>query len=471
MIQEIKKTRTVTAPFDGRELGVVKLSDDKAVEDALSRAHDLHKNNNKLSLDQRIDVLRKAMQIMKKRENSLAIQAANEGGKPLIDSKVEIARAIDGVEVCIETLRTEQGHVITMRLNEGSGGRLDFTQIFPIGPVVAVSAFNHPYNLIAHQCVPAIATGCPVLVKPAEATPLSAESFAEVMREAGLPEGWCQVMNTTSLDVATKLVTDPRVGFFSFIGSGGVGWRLRSQLAPGTRCALEHGGVAPVIVTADADLDRASQLITKGGFYHAGQVCVSVQRVFVHEDIFSKLAEILKEQAEQLVVGDPSENDTEVGPLIKHKEADRVESWVDEAVQSGGTLATGGIRLSESTFSPTIILNPDPNTQLAANEVFGPVIALFKYTSLDEAIMRANSLAYGFQAAIFTKDIENAMKAFANLKASAVMINDHTAFRTDWMPFAGLGVSGHGVGGMSHTMHEMSFEKMLVMNSPSLSHI
>ena len=334
---------------------------------------------------------------------------------------------------------------------------------------MAVSAFNHPFNLIVHQCIPAIAVGCPVIVKPAEATPMSAHSISNMLIEAGLPKGWCQVVNTTDLTVASKLVTDPRISFFSFIGSGAVGWRLRSQLAPGTRCGLEHGGVAPVIIEPDADKERVVQSITKGGFYHAGQVCVSVQRVFIHEDIFDDIADALKNEAEKLNVGDPANKNTEVGPLINHREIERVATWVEEAITGGAIKITGGERLSESTYAPTILIDPPEDANISTKEVFGPVIALFKYSNIDDAIDRANGLEFAFQAAIFTSDIDRSMHAYARLNASAVMINDHTAFRTDWMPFAGLGVSGHGVGGMAYTMHEMSIQKMLVMNSPALS--
>jgi acyl-CoA reductase-like NAD-dependent aldehyde dehydrogenase len=461
--------REIRAPFDNRVLGEVSLTDSGLAEKALSTATDLHQSKTKPTLAERIEILRRVVGLMSKNKEKLALQAANEGGKPLIDSLVEIERGIDGIEVCIEVLRGEQGHVIPMRVTPSSANRLAFTQSFPAGPVMAVSAFNHPFNLIVHQCIPAIAVGCPVIVKPAEATPMSAHSISNMLIEAGLPKGWCQVVNTTDLTVASKLVTDPRISFFSFIGSGAVGWRLRSQLAPGTRCGLEHGGVAPVIIEPDADKERVVQSITKGGFYHAGQVCVSVQRVFIHEDIFDDIADALKNEAEKLNVGDPANKNTEVGPLINHREIERVATWVEEAITGGAIKITGGERLSESTYAPTILIDPPEDANISTNEVFGPVIALFKYSNIDDAIDRANGLEFAFQAAIFTRDIDRSMHAYARLNASAVMINDHTAFRTDWMPFAGLGVSGHGVGGMAYTMHEMSIQKMLVMNSPSLS--
>ena len=265
----------ITAPYDGALIATVATTDAGAAETALATAHRLYRDRDTwLSAAERIEILETTAMLMGERAEALAVEAAREGGKPLIDSRVEVARAIDGVKLCIETLRTQSGTEIPMGLNPGSMQRLAFTRLEPIGVVVAVSAFNHPLNLIVHQVAPAVAVGCPVIVKPANDTALSCLRFVQILREAGLPEEWCQATVTAGRAVAEKLVTDSRVGFFSFIGSGKVGWYLRSKLAPGARCALEHGGAAPVIVAADADLDDVLPLLTKGGFHHAGQVCV-----------------------------------------------------------------------------------------------------------------------------------------------------------------------------------------------------
>ncbi|MFQ5760185.1 MAG: aldehyde dehydrogenase family protein, partial [Acidiferrobacterales bacterium] len=398
----------------------------------------------------------------------LAIEAAREGGKPLIDSRVEAARAIDSVKICIETLRTEGGTEIPMNVNAASLGRMAFTQTEPIGVVVAVSAFNHPLNLIAHQVGPAVAVGCPVIVKPAEDTPLSCFRFVQILREAGLPEECCQTLTVNDLDVASQLVTDPRVGFFSFIGSARVGWMLRSKLAPGTRCALEHGGAAPVIMAADADLDSALPLLAKGGFYHAGQVCVSVQRVFAHSSIARRVADGLAELANRVKVGDPTLPDVEAGPLIRHAEVERVGAWVDEAVKSGARLLCGGEQLSASCYAPTVLYEPPMDSKVSTLEIFGPVVCVYSYEDIDEAIARANALPYAFHAAVFTRTLDTALRAYRRLDASAIMINDHTAFRVDWMPFAGLHQSGLGVGGIPHTMKDMQIEKMMLIRSQEL---
>lgn len=459
----------VTAPYDGSAIDSVPNSTMEDVENAMATAHALYRNRDGwLSKPQRIDILRRAAEIIKERREDLALQAAREGGKPLMDSLVEIDRAADGVENCVEVLRSEGGRVIPMSLNPSSTGRVAFTQFEPIGPVVAVSAFNHPFNLIVHQVTPAIAVGCPVVVKPADITPLSCFAFADILYEAGLPKEWCQIVVPQDLDVASALVSDERNAFFSFIGSARVGWMLRSKLAPGTRCALEHGGAAPVILAADADLDDALPRLAKGGFYHAGQVCVSVQRIFAHSSIAEKAAEGLAGIGAKMRVGDPTLADTEVGPLIRTGEVDRVDEWVQAAIAGGAKCLTGGEKLSDTCYKPTVLLNPPADANVSTMEIFGPVICVYAYDDIDEAIEQANSLPVSFQAAVMTKDIDTAMRVYNRIDATAVMVNEHTAFRVDWMPFAGARQSGHGVGGIPFTMHEMQIEKMMVLRSDEL---
>ncbi len=459
----------VFAPWDNTKIAEVTAADEAAVEKALETAYALFRNRDGwLHPSKRIEVLDKAATIMASRADELAVEAAREGGKPLVDSQIEVARAIDSVKSCIETLRTHAGKEIPMNLNAASTGKLAMTHHEPIGVVVAFSAFNHPLNLIVHQVGPAVATGCPVIVKPASDTPLSCMRFVEILHQAGLPEEWCQALVVKDLSLAQKMVSDGRLGFFSFIGSAKVGWMLRSVLAPGTRCALEHGGMAPVIVAADADLDSVVPSLAKGGFYHAGQVCVSVQRIFAHASIARELAGRLVDAAKTQKIGDPTLPDTDVGPLIRHREVDRVEEWVQEAVEGGAELMTGGQRVSDACYQCTVLYDPPEDAKVSNLEVFGPVINVYAYDNLDDAIARANSLPYAFQASVFTKDIDTAMRGFNRLDAAAVMINEHTAFRVDWMPFAGLKHSGYGIGGIEHTMKDMQVEKMMVIRSGEL---
>jgi acyl-CoA reductase-like NAD-dependent aldehyde dehydrogenase len=458
----------VDAPWDGSVIATVETTGAEGVEHALATAHALFRDRDAwLPVPRRLEILGNAVALIRERRETLAIEAAREGGKPLIDSLVEVDRAIDGVQECVELLRAHAGRGIPMGVNAGSAGRLAFTRHEPIGVVLAFSAFNHPVNLIVHQIFPALAAGCPVIVKPAESTPLSCMRLVAILREAGLPPEWCQALLTSSLDVSGRLVSDPRVGFFSFIGSARVGWMLRSQLAPGTRCSLEHGGAAPVVVAADADLDDAVPLLAKGGFYHAGQVCVSVQRVFAQRSVARPLAERLAEAASALRVADPTLSDTEVGPLIRPGEVTRVGEWVDEAGK-GGEILCGGAALGERAYAPSVLFDPPDAARVSRHEIFGPVVCVYPVDDLDEAVTRSNSLPYAFQAAVFTKDLDDALRLTSRLDAAAVMVNDHTAFRVDLMPFAGLRESGYGVGGIPYTFEDMQVEKLIVLRSKQL---
>ena len=459
----------VTSPFNSEPVATVETIDESGAERALQVATKLYGDRNAwMPAHERAAILERTAGLMRDRFDALAHMAVLEGGKPLRDTRIEIERAIDGVKNCVECIQSEHGSEVPMQLNAASANRVAFTRREPLGVVVAVSAFNHPLNLIVHQVGPAVASGCPVIVKPAQETPAVCFEFVKLLREAGLPDGWCQAVAVSDLSVAEKLVTDSRVGFFSFIGSANVGWKLRSKLAPGTRCALEHGGAAPVIVAQDADLDDILPLLVKGGFYHAGQVCVSVQRVFVHRDVFKAVSERLAALAGKLQVGAPLREQTDVGPLIRHREAERIAAWVEEAVHAGAHLLQGGEGLSPSLYAPTVLANPPEQTAVSQKEIFGPVICLYEYDNLDEAIRRANALPFAFHAAVMSRNIDTAMHAYKHLAASAVMVNDHTAFRVDWMPFAGLRQSGYGTGGIPHTYREMQFEKMLVLRSPAL---
>lgn len=459
----------VFSPYDERLVGSVEAIDSSGAEQALKTMHALFQDRKSwLPAHERIAILERAIALMQTQTESLIATAVAEGGKPYQDTQIELTRALDSLRICIECLRTERGTEIPMQLNPASMHRLAFTHREPIGPVVAISAFNHPINLIVHQVGPAIAAGCPVVIKPARETPLSAFALVDILREAGLPDRWCQPVLENDIQVAERLATDPRVAFLSFIGSARVGWMLRSKLAPGTRCALEHGGVAPVIVAEDADLERMLPLLAKGGFYHAGQVCVSVQRIYAHESIARKVAEELAALADQMAVGDPADPDTDCGPLIRHSEVDRIEAWVNEAVTENAELVTGGQRLSDSLYKPTVLLNASPASKVSRQEVFGPVVCVYPYSSLDDAIGQANALPYAFQASVITQNIDTALYAYRQLAASTVLINDHTAFRVDWMPFAGLRESGHGTGGIPYTFRDMQIEKMAVFHSPAL---
>src|SRR5690554_5232243 len=335
-------------PYNNNLIKELPLADEDDLEKALDSADRLFRDRNQwLAPHQRIAILEKAAAIMTTKIEELTRTAAEEGGKPYQDSKVEVLRAINGVKLAAQEVSQLKGSQIPMGLTAASVNRLAFTIREPIGIVASISAFNHPLNLIVHQTATAVAAGCPVIVKPASTTPLSCLAFLDILQEAGLPHGWCQSLICSS-DIAEKLATDSRVNYLSFIGSAKVGWELKSKLSPGTRCALEHGGVAPVIVDKDADLEQAIPALVKGGFYHAGQVCVSVQKIYVHQDIAEDFCRLFSQLASNLLVGDPLDENTEVGPLILPKEVDRVDEWVKEAVEAGAKLLFGGKKISET---------------------------------------------------------------------------------------------------------------------------
>lgn len=454
----------VVQAFDRAPIEEIATDDAAALEAKLQAAEKVFRDRDHwLKPHERMAVLRKLAGLLEAKRDHFARQIAREGGKPLPDALVEVTRAIDGIHNAADELRNFAGREIPMGLTAAAAGRWAFTTKEPIGIVAAISAFNHPLNLIVHQIAPAIAVGCPVIIKPAGTTPLSCRDFVALVHEAGLPEAWCQTFIPETTELAEKLATDRRVAFLSFIGSAKVGWYLHSKLAHGARSALEHGGAAPAIVDRSADLDQIIEPIVKGGYYHAGQVCVSTQRIFVHQDIADDFTERLVARVAKLRTGDPVLTDTEVGPLILPKEADRVAGWIEEAVKGGAKMAIGGKRLSETTLEPTVLVDPAADAKVSQLEVFGPLVCVYRYSKLDDAIAQANSLPVAFQASIFAQDIDIALRAAERLDASAVMVNDPTTFRTDWMPFAGRRESGYGTGGIPFTMRDMTQEKMILL--------
>ncbi|MCF6766332.1 aldehyde dehydrogenase family protein [Thiotrichales bacterium 19S3-7] len=465
-MNDLTKTVDITSPYDGSIIKTIPMHTKSQATDMLDRAYRAFKDRNQwLEPYQRIEILEKLGKLVEAEKDEFALLIAKEGGKPLMDAKVEVARAIDGIYLAVKELaHICSGKEVPMGHTQASINRNAHYTYEPIGVVVAVSAFNHPLNLIIHQVIPAIAVGCPVIIKPASATPLNCLRFIELVHQAGLPKDWAQACICDN-DVAEMLVTSEKIGFFSFIGSARVGWWLKSKLAPGVRCALEHGGVAPAIVDKDVKIDDVITSLTKGGFYHAGQVCVSTQRVYVEQSIIEEVADKLTQSVKKLVVGDPTDARTEVGPLIQTKEVDRVDQWVNEAISAGAKCLAGGKKISDTVYEPTILLNPPSDANVSTKEVFGPVICLYPYTDYRQAIECANSLDVAFQAAVYTQSLAMANHCISLFDATAVMVNDHTAFRVDWMPFAGRRHSGYGIGGIGYTMHDMIQIKMAVIKN------
>jgi len=424
MSSESSPTFDVNSPFDGELIQTLAYTDEAATFAALERAHELHNERaGWLGAPQRIEILERFASLVEAQLDALAQQAAREGGKPISDSLVELVRAIDGVKVAVKEIGQLLGTEIPMRLNDASAHRFAHTYREPRGVVLAISAFNHPFNLIIHQVITAVAAGCPVLVKPALATPLSCISVVELLAEAGLPDGWCQLL-------------------------------------------LPERAVTEKIVAAD--IDAAIPLLTRGGFYHAGQVCVGVQRIYLQRAIAEEFTAKFVDAVGDLVSGDPLDAATVVGPLIRKREVTRVDAWVKEGVEAGAELLCGGEPLTETVYAPTVLLDPPDDARVSQEEIFGPVVALYTYDDIDEAIARANAPDLFFQASIFTTDLDTALSASRRLNGMAVMVNDHSAFRVDWMPFGGHRQSGLGTGGIGPTMRDMTLERMVVFHSKAL---
>jgi acyl-CoA reductase-like NAD-dependent aldehyde dehydrogenase len=458
---------TVFSPYNRQPVGEIPLHTAADVENALSTASARYHDRKKwLPKHERIAILNRLADLLTSRFDDFLTTAISEGGKPHVDSVVEVQRAIQGIRNAVTQLEVMHGEEIPMGLTAGTANRWANTIIEPVGVIVAVSAFNHPLNLIIHQVIPAIAVGAPVIIKPGLTTPLSCLKLVDLIHEAGLPNGWVQAIVCEN-DVAEKLVTDSRVAFFSFIGSAKVGWYLKNKLAPGVGCVLEHGGAAPVIIDQEADIDTLIAPLIKSSYYHAGQVCVSTQRIYIHVQRYNEFRDKFIAMAQTQPVGDPMKPDTLIGPLILPREVERIHSWVSEAKAQGATIPLGGQALSETTYAVTVIEHAPDHAKVSKEEIFGPVACLYSFTDLDQAIARANDTPFAFQSSIFTPNINKALYAAQQLRGTAVMINDHTAFRCDWMPFGGFSVSGIGFGGIPYTMKDYTRKKLVVIKSGS----
>lgn len=455
----------VLNPYSSNCIQTVELSSKKNAFAKLEEASALyHKHPKGLSKEKRISILEKFHEKFKEAKEQLIQLAVLEGAKPINDTEVEFNRALDGIKLGIQAIRSIIGQQIPMNLNTASTNKLAYTIKSPVGVVLSISAFNHPINLAIHQIVPAIAAGCPVIYKPALTTPLVSEKIIELIYDSGLPKEWCTYLVCNN-ETTAELAQSPLLGYISFIGSSKIGWNIKAKIAPGVKIALEHGGNAPVVVRADANLKLAIPQIAKAGFYHAGQVCVSAQRIYVHESICDSFVAQINRLAQTQKLGNPLSTDTEIGPIISVISFDRIDKWVQDAIDEGATLIAGGNKLQNNCYEPTILLNPSEKSKVTEEEIFGPVICIYSFSSDDEAIIRANNSRYCFQSAVFTESLNTALRYTQDLHGSAVLINSHPAFRVDWMPFGGQGLSGYGLGGISYSTEEMLEQKLIIIAS------
>jgi acyl-CoA reductase-like NAD-dependent aldehyde dehydrogenase len=392
-------------------------------------------------------------------ENAEAI--AREGGKPLKWATVEATRAVSTFRWASEVLRRGDDELIRLDTEASLGSRVGLIRRFPVGPVLGITPFNFPLNLVAHKVAPALAVGAPIVIKPASATPLGALRLAELFMETDLPKGMLQVLPVSS-SVADTMARDDRYQKISFTGSSEIGWYLKG-LDPKKRVTLELGGNAGVIVHADADLDLAAQRVAFGGYYQAGQSCISVQRVLAQSEVYEDFANRLVKQVESLKVGDPLDPSVDVGPVIQRKEVDRIDEWVKEAVSQGATVLTGG-EGDPPFYQPTLVADVRPEMKVCREEIFGPVVTISPYQTFEEAIAAVNDSRFGLQAGVFTNDINRAFEAHRSIAVGGVIVNDVSAFRADQMPYGGSKDSGFGREGLRYAMEEMTEVRIMVLS-------
>ncbi len=445
--------------------GLIDTVPEASIEDmqaAIAAAVNGYEHTRTLPTHLRITVLQKAADMVAGRLEEFARSIALEGIKTIREARKEVTRCIETLRLSAEEARRISGQTISFDQRAGSEKRFGYYIRQPIGVVGAITPFNDPLNLVAHKTGPALAAGNAIIVKPHSATPLSALMLAEAIQDAGLPAGVLQVVTGRGAVVGDVLVMDPRVRMVSFTGGRATGKAILKKTGL-KKVAMELGSNSPVIVMPDADLDLAVSANVSGAFWAAGQNCLHVQRLLLHEDIYAEFSARFVAGAEKYCVGDKLDEATDMGPLIDEAAAKRVESWVNEAVAAGAKLLTGGQR-SGTFYAPTVLENLPGNCILASEEVYGPVTILYRFSTLEEAIQLANSTDYGLQAGIFTRDLKTAFRAAGDLHCGGVMVNDSTDYRIDAMPFGGIKGSGLGREGVQFAVQEMTEPKVVCFN-------
>jgi acyl-CoA reductase-like NAD-dependent aldehyde dehydrogenase len=453
----------VVNPYDGSPVGSIPKCGPADVDRAVSAAKKVQREA-PMAAHERAEILDQAARLLRERHEDFARTIAIEAAKPMKTARVEATRAVSTFQFSAAVARTLTGEMVPMDASDAGVGKLGFVLRVPVGVVGAISPFNFPLNLVAHKLAPAIAAGCPVVLKPASQTPFSAIKLAELLLdECGLPASWLNVVTGSGGDVGNALVDHPDVALITFTGSPPVGWGIRER-APRKRVGLELGNNAPVILEPSGDWRGAAGKIKVAGFSHAGQSCISTQRVFAQRAVHDDFVATLVDHVRELVVGDPLDDTTDVSSLIAPDDTKRVKSWIDEAVTAGAKVQVGG-EVHGRLLEPTVLTEVTPDMKVCSEEVFGPVVAIAAYDELDDALQSANDTRYGLQAAIFTNDLDAAFRAARTLDFGGVMINEVPTWRTDQMPYGGLRDSGNTREGPAYAVREMTEERLIVIHT------
>jgi acyl-CoA reductase-like NAD-dependent aldehyde dehydrogenase len=415
---------------------------------------------NPLPAHQRAEILDRVATLLRERQDDVAQTICAEAAKPLKAARVEAERAVSTFTMAAVEARRLAGEVVPMDASPAGVGKLAYTLRIPIGVVGAITPFNFPLNLVGHKVAPALAAGCAVVLKPAGQTPLSALLLAELETEAGLPAGWLNVLVGPSAEIGDVLVEDERVRLITFTGSAEVGWRIRERAAR-KKVNLELGNATPVVVEADAELEQAATKLAANAFAFAGQSCISVQRIYVHRSAYEDFVGRFIPKVEALQVGDPADEDTDVGPVIDEDARERIVSWIEEAKAGGASVLTGG-EVADGLLRPTVLADVTPEMKVSCLEVFGPLCTVSAYDSVDEAFALANGTEYGLQAGIFTGSLHTALAAANKLEFGGVTVNEAPTFRADQMPYGGIKASGNTKEGPRYAVREMTEERLVV---------
>lgn len=449
----------VRLPYDGSEVGIVYRAAAEQVEAAVEAAARAAPVMRQMTLAERAAILRRAAGKLREQAEEFALSISSESGKPIKEARVEVDRAVSTLEFSAEECRRIGGEVVPMEAAPAGKGHMAITVREPLGVIAAITPFNFPLNLSVHKIGPAIAAGNTVVHKPASATPISAIRLAAVFEECGLPKGALNVVTGPGGEIGDLLTLHPRIAMVTFTGSADVGVRIRN-LAGLKRVTLELGNNSAVIIDRDADLEAAVPRCVTGSFAHSGQVCISIQRIFVHEDVREEFLERFVELTRLLVIGHPHDPRTDISSLISEKDAERICSWIDEAVQAGARLLTGGQR-RRATVEPAVLADVPPHVQISCKEAFGPVVGINSFRTLEEAIERVNDSPYGLQAGIYTRDLERAFRAARLIRVGGFMINEIPQYRVDHMPYGGVKMSGFGREGPKYAIEEMTELKLI----------
>ncbi|MBI5681821.1 MAG: aldehyde dehydrogenase family protein [Deltaproteobacteria bacterium] len=459
--RESSKKLEVRNPYNNEVIGIVNLAIEKDLEDAVVSSQKAFEFTRKLPVYKRAEILENIAEGLKSRIEEIAKTITLEAGKPIKDSRTEVHRAVNTFQIAKEETKRIYGEVMPLDLMAGSENRLGIARRFPIGPVFGITPFNFPLNLAAHKMAPAIASGNTMILKPASKTPLSAIILGEIVSDAGFPAGGFNVVPCSG-SLAEKLVADERIKKITFTGGPDVGLRLKN-LAGMKKVTLELGGNAGVIIHNDADIAFAAKRCVIGAFSHAGQICISIQRIFVHKDIYKEFTHRFLANIRALKLGDPMDEATDIGPMISCNDVERIGKWVKEAVEEGAEILIGG-KARGVFYEPTVLTDVKPSMKVCCEEVFAPVVTVSQYNDFEEAVKSVNDSRYGLQAGVWTRDIKNVFHAYNELEVGGVIVNDIPTYRIDHMPYGGVKDSGFGREGVRYAIKEMTEIKLLALN-------